>query len=65
MPDEDDDYFVQRVMEEVIDEGEDVKRLDKKSGGALRQLAQKIAEILGTTIQRVLDALERIMDMFS
>lgn len=64
MSNEDEEYFIQRVIEEAINEGEDVKRLDKKSGGALRQLAQKIAEIIGTTIQKVLDALERIMDMF-
>ena len=62
--DEDDEYFLRRVVEEIVNEGEDIKHLGKKSDSALYQLAQRISRILDTAIRKVLDALEQIIEMF-
>jgi hypothetical protein len=63
--DDDDKYFLEKVIEELESEGEDLRHLGKKTWIALRLLATKIAIRLKTAVEKVLEALEEIADMFS
>lgn len=64
--DEDEDrYFLEKVIEELESEGEDLRKIGEKTWVALRLLATRIAIRLRTAVERVLQALEEIADMFS
>ncbi len=65
MADDDDrEYFLRRVIQELESEGEDLQHIASKTWEALRAIAGKIAARLRTTIEKVLDALEEIGNMF-
>ena len=66
MADDDDrEYFLQRVKEELESEGEDLRHLLSKAKDALIEIARRIAKRLRTTVEKILDALEDIAKMFS
>ncbi len=65
MADDDDrEYFLRRVKEELESEGEDLRHLVSKARDALKAIARRIAARLRTTVEKVLDALEEIAKMF-
>jgi hypothetical protein len=64
MPDDDREYFLRRVKEELESEGEDLRHLLSMAKEAIRKIAVKIAARLRTTVDKVLDALEEIVNMF-
>jgi hypothetical protein len=65
MADEDDrEYFLRRVKEELESEGQDLRHLVSKARDALIAIARRIAARLRTTVEKVLDALEEIANMF-
>jgi diacylglycerol kinase family enzyme len=57
MADEDDrEYFLRRVKEELESEGQDLRHLVSKARDALIAIARRIAARLRTTVEKVLDA---------
>lgn len=58
--DSDREYFLLRVKEELESEGEDLRHLSSKARDALMTIARRIAVRLRTTVEKVLDALEKI-----
>lgn len=61
--DEDREYFLRRVKEELESEGEDLRHLLLKARDAILQIARRIAARLRVAVERVLDALEEIANM--